>query len=219
MEDRFTRTRFLFGEDFELFRDKKVIIFGIGGVGGFALDCLYRTGIGQISIVDKDSFDVTNQNRQIGSHKVGEDKVFALAEIYPGIIPIKKLVDVDFLSDFDASEYNYVIDAIDDIPAKVLLAKKCSQMPYGKYISSTGSAKKLNPLEIRVDSVWKSYGDKFARKFRDLLKKENFSGDFKVIFSPENPRCKPLGSFSAVTGSFGLQIGSEVIRDILNRRK
>lgn len=219
MEDRFTRTRFLFGEDFELFRDKKVIIFGIGGVGGFALDCLYRTGIGQISIVDKDSFDVTNQNRQIGSHKVGEDKVVALAEIYPGIIPIKELVDADFLSDFDASEYDYVIDAIDDIPAKVLLAKKCSQMPYGKYISSTGSAKKLNPLEIKVDSVWKSYGDKFARKFRDLLKKENFSGDFKVIFSPENPRCKPLGSFSAVTGSFGLQIGSEVIRDILNRRK
>lgn len=219
MDDRFTRTRFLFGEDFELFRDKRVIIFGIGGVGGFALDCLYRTGIGHISIVDKDSFDVTNQNRQIGSHKVGEDKVCVLAEIYPGIIPVKKLVDADFLSDFDASEYDYVIDAIDDIPAKVLLAKKCSQMPYGKYISSTGSAKKLNPLEIKVDSVWKSYGDKFARKFRDLLKKENFSGDFKVIFSPENPRCKPLGSFSAVTGSFGLQIGSEVIRDILNRRK
>lgn len=219
MEDRFTRTRFLFGEDFELFRDKRVIIFGIGGVGGFALDCLYRTGIGHISIVDKDSFDVTNQNRQIGSHKVGEDKVSVLAEIYPGIIPVKKLVDADFLNDFDASEYDYVIDAIDDIPAKVLLAKKCSQMPYGKYISSTGSAKKLNPLEIKVDSVWKSYGDKFARKFRDLLKKENFSGDFKVIFSPENPRCKPLGSFSAVTGSFGLQIGSEVIRDILNRRK
>lgn len=219
MEDRFTRTRFLFGEDFELFRDKRVIIFGIGGVGGFALDCLYRTGIGHISIVDKDSFDITNQNRQIGSHKVGEDKVSVLAEIYPGIIPIKKLVDMDFLSSFDANEYDYVIDAIDDIPAKVLLAKKCSQMPYGKYISSTGSAKKLNPLEIKVDSVWKSYGDKFARKFRDLLKKENFSGDFKVIFSPENPRCKPLGSFSAVTGSFGLQIGSEVIRDILNRRK
>lgn len=219
MEDRFTRTRFLFGEDFELFRDKRVIIFGIGGVGGFALDCLYRTGIGHISIVDKDSFDITNQNRQIGSHKVGEDKVSVLAEIYPGIIPIKKLVDMNFLSSFDANEYDYVIDAIDDIPAKVLLAKKCSQMPYGKYISSTGSAKKLNPLEIKVDSVWKSYGDKFARKFRDLLKKENFSGDFKVIFSPENPRCKPLGSFSAVTGSFGLQIGSEVIRDILNRRK
>ncbi|PAF54460.1 tRNA cyclic N6-threonylcarbamoyladenosine(37) synthase TcdA [Helicobacter sp. 13S00482-2] len=219
MEDRFTRTRFLFGEDFELFRDKRVIIFGIGGVGGFALDCLYRTGIGSISIVDKDTFDITNQNRQIGSHKLGEDKVQALAEIYPGIAPIKRSVDMNFLDDFDVREYDYIIDAIDDIPAKVALAKKCSTMPYGTYISSTGSAKKLNPLEIRVDSVWKSYGDKFARKFRDLLKKENFSGDFKVIFSPENPKCKSLGSFSAVTGSFGLQIGSEVIRDILNRRK
>ncbi|PAF42878.1 tRNA cyclic N6-threonylcarbamoyladenosine(37) synthase TcdA [Helicobacter sp. 11S02596-1] len=214
-EDRFTRTRFLFGQDFERFRDKRLIIFGVGGVGGFALDCLYRTGIGHISIVDKDIFDITNQNRQIGSHRVGESKVMVLSEIYPGITPIQKRVDDDFLKDFDCTAYDYVIDAIDDIPAKVALAKKCASMPYGSYISSTGSAKKLNPLEIKVDSVWKSYGDKFARKFRELLKKEGFCGDFKVIFSPENPKCKPLGSFSAVTGSFGLQMGSEVIRDIL----
>lgn len=219
MEDRFVRTKFLFGEDFELFRDKKIIIFGLGGVGGFALDCLYRTGIGHITIVDKDIFDITNQNRQIGSDRVGESKVEVLSEMYMGVEPVKKLVNADFLKDFDCTLYDYAIDAIDDIPAKVALAKICAKMPYGTYVSSTGSAKKLNPLEIKVDSVWKSYGDKFARKFRELLKKEGFCGDFKVIFSPENPRCKPLGSFSAVTGSFGLQIGSEIIRDILNRRE
>ncbi|PAF52485.1 ThiF family adenylyltransferase [Helicobacter sp. 13S00477-4] len=219
MEDCFTRTRFLFGDDFELFRDKKVIIFGLGGVGGFALDCLYRTGIGQITIVDKDTFDITNQNRQIGSHQVGQNKVDVLAGMYPGVIPIKDILNREFLKDFDPQSYDYIIDAIDDIPAKVELAKKCSHIAYGKYICSTGSAKKLNPLEIKVDSIWKSYGDKFAAKFRVLLKKESFFGDFKVIFSPENPKCKPLGSFSAVTGSFGLQIGSEVIRDILSRRK
>ncbi|PAF43889.1 ThiF family adenylyltransferase [Helicobacter sp. 11S03491-1] len=218
MDDRFTRTKFLFGEDFKHFRDKKLIIFGVGGVGGFALDCLYRTGIGEISIVDRDDFDITNQNRQIGAHRVGEGKVKVLSEMYSGVIPIKKTLDLEFLENFNPAMYDYIIDAIDDIPAKVALAKKCSYLPYGKYISSTGSAKKLNPLEIRVDSIWKSYGDKFARKFRDLLKKEDFCGDFKVIFSPENPKCKLLGSFSAVTGSFGLQIGSEVIRDILERR-
>ncbi|PAF47505.1 tRNA cyclic N6-threonylcarbamoyladenosine(37) synthase TcdA [Helicobacter sp. 12S02634-8] len=218
MEDRFTRTRFLFGEDFERFRDKKVIIFGVGGVGGFALDCLYRVGIGHISIVDKDTFDITNQNRQIGSEHIGESKVKALARIYPGIEPIDVRVDGEFLENFMYQKYDYIIDAIDDIPAKVALAKLCASIPYGRYISSTGSAKKLNPLEIKVDSIWKSYGDKFARKFRELLKKEGFCGDFKVIFSPENPKCKPLGSFSAVTGSFGLQMGSEVICDILKRR-
>ena len=84
--DRFTRTRFLFGEDFKLFGKVRVAIFGIGGVGGFALDSLYRVGIGhdggEICIIDKDVFDVTNQNRQIGSDFVGEDKVATLARIY-----------------------------------------------------------------------------------------------------------------------------------------
>ena len=219
MQDRFTRSRYLFGEDFELFGTKSVVIFGIGGVGGFALDCLYRVGIGKITIVDKDVFDITNQNRQIGSEHVGESKVAVLARLYKGVEPQEKLVDSEFIVGFDFGAYDYVIDAIDDIPAKVMLAKACASMPYGTYISSTGSAKKLNPLHIKVDNIWKSYGDKFGRKFRDELKKSGFRGQFKAIFSPEEPKCKALGSFSAVTASFGLQIGSEVVRDILERNR
>ncbi|MCE3036342.1 ThiF family adenylyltransferase [Helicobacter sp. faydin-H20] len=218
MEDRFTRTRFLFGDDFELFSDKKVIIFGVGGVGGFALDCLYRVGIGNITIVDKDFFDVTNQNRQIGSHQIGKVKVHVLAEMYHGVIPLQEKVDENFIKNHDLDQYDYVVDAIDDIPAKVLLAKRCEKMRYGTYISSTGSAKKLNPLMIKVDNIWNSYGDRFGRKMRDELKKSGFKGRFKVVFSPEEPKCKQLGSFSAVTASFGLQIGSEIVRDIITRR-
>ena len=82
MDDRFARTRLLFKEHFEKIRAQKIVIFGVGGVGGFALDCLYRTGIGAITIVDKDSFDVTNQNRQIGSDFIGEKKVEALKQLY-----------------------------------------------------------------------------------------------------------------------------------------
>lgn len=219
MDDRFTRTRFLFGKNFDLFQQKKVIIFGVGGVGSFALDCLYRTGIGHIEILDKDTFDITNQNRQIGSHRIGEAKVEVLSDMYKGVVGINKTLDEEFLKTFDPTKYDYIIDAVDDIPAKTALAQKCINLPYGCYISSTGSAKKLNPLEIRVDSIWKSYGDKFAKKFRELLKKEEFCGNFKVIFSPESSKCKTLGSFSAVTASFGLQIGSEVIRDILERKE
>lgn len=215
LNDRFTRTRLLFGDNFEKITSKKILIFGVGGVGGFALDCLYRTGIGDITIVDKDSFDVTNQNRQIGSDSIGEKKIEALKRLYPGIKGIFASVDSELLGNLKCSNFDYVIDAIDDIPAKIELAKECQNMRYGTFICSTGSAKKLNPLEIRVGSIWKSYGDRFARKLRDNLKKNKIKCDFKVIFSPESPKCEGLGSFSAVTASFGLQIASEVIQDII----
>ncbi|WP_245941844.1 ThiF family adenylyltransferase [Helicobacter anseris] len=215
MEDRFTRTRFLFGDNFEHFKKKSVVIFGVGGVGGFAIDCLYRVGIGNITIVDKDVFDVTNQNRQIGSHQIGEAKVKVLAQMYKGIEPIQAYVDQAFIENFEFEKYDYVVDAIDDIPAKVMLANRCKDFSYGRYISSTGSAKKIDPLFIKVDNIWNVYGDRFGRKLKEELKKIKFRGKFKAIFSPEEPKCKVLGSFSAVTASFGLQIGSEVIKDIL----
>ncbi len=213
LEDRFARSRALFGEDFAKLQRAKVVIFGVGGVGGFALDSLYRTGVGEITIVDYDSFELSNQNRQIGSEALGERKVEALARLYGGIAAVCERVNEEFLSGFDLGGFDVVIDAIDDISAKVALAKRA----YPKLISSMGSAKKLDPLQIKLDSVWKSYGDRFARKFRESLKKEQFCGDFKVIFSPEPPACKELGSFSAVTGSFGLLLASETIKKILNK--
>ncbi|MBR2112808.1 MAG: ThiF family adenylyltransferase [Helicobacter sp.] len=214
-QDRFTRSRILFGTGFEALQRTKVILFGVGGVGSFVLDCLYRSGIGEITIVDSDSFDVTNQNRQIGSESVGEPKVEVLSRKYPGIHAFQTRVDDAFLRTHDILAYDYIIDAIDDIPAKVAIALIASQKPYGRYIVSTGSAKKLDPTRIQVANVWKSYGDKFARKFKENLKKYNPKAKIKVVFSPEEPKCKALGSFSAVTGSFGLVIASEVVRDIL----
>lgn len=249
IQDRFTRSRLLFGDGFAQIKKTRAIIFGVGGVGGFALDGLYRAGLREIVIVDKDRFDITNQNRQIGAESIGEVKVKVLERLYPGVVGIEARLDSAWLQKFQgefqggfvggSSEFapessaqdssvdsarfcgfDYVIDAIDDIEAKILLATACAHMPYGRFICSTGSAKKLNPLEIKVASIWKSYGDRFARKLRDGLKKQGFKGDYKAIFSPEPPKCKGLGSFSAVTASFGLQIASEVIRDILaNQRK
>lgn len=240
IQDRFTRSRLLFGEGFSQIQKKRAIIFGVGGVGGFALDGLYRAGCRDITIVDKDCFDITNQNRQIGAESIGEVKVKVLERLYPGVVGIEARLDSAWLHAFIAQStqkcagdvadphasqpsesaeqfcgFDYVIDAIDDIEAKILLAKACAHMPYGRFICSTGSAKKLNPLEIKVASIWKSFGDRFARRLRDGLKKQGFKGDYKTIFSPEPPKCKGLGSFSAVTASFGLQIASEVIRDIL----
>lgn len=214
MQDRYTRSRIIFGNSFEKIQQSKILIFGVGGVGGYALDALYRSGIQNITIVDKDVFDITNQNRQIGSETIGEVKVNALAKLYSGVTPIHARVDEEFLQTLNFDEFDYIVDAIDDIQAKILLAQKAQGRRFGTYISSTGSAKKLNPLLIKVSSIWKSYGDKFARKFRENLKKQRFKGNFKVIFSDEVPNCKALGSCNVVTGSFGLQIASEILRDI-----
>jgi len=210
--DRFHRSKIIFGEDgFEKLQNAKVLILGVGGVGSFVVDSLYRSGVGEICIVDCDRFDITNQNRQIGSEALGEIKVEALSKLYDGIEAINYKIDREWVDSFDFDKYDVVIDAIDDIDAKVAIAKKC----YKKLFSSTGSAKKLDPTKIEVCSIWKIYGDKFGKKFKNSLKKERFNRNFKVVFSPEQVKCRDLGSFSGVTGAFGLTLASLTVRKIL----
>ncbi len=211
---RFQRCRELFDEDFEKLQNAKVLLLGVGGVGSFALDCLYRSGVQDITIVDFDRYDITNQNRQIGSEALGELKTEVLAKKYPGIKKIEAKIDNEWVENFDFSPYDIVIDAIDDTKAKVALAKKCSD----KLISSMGSAKKCDPTKIEATSIWKSYGDPFARKIRNELKRAGFKGDYLVIFSPETPRCTTKGSFVGVTGAFGLAICAKTVEKIVENR-
>lgn len=224
---RFARTLLLFKEEgFQKLQHAKVLLLGVGGVGSFALDCLYRTGVGTICIVDYDVFEASNQNRQIGSFEgIGRKKSEVLKEKYPGILALDSQVTQDFIDSFDFSAYDIVIDAIDDIDAKIALALKIANLTTKQHknaqmpvlLVSTGSAKKLDPSEIQFASIWKSYGDRFARKFREGLKKKGFKGDFMVAFSPEVPKCKQLGSFCGVTASFGLRLASEAIALILKK--
>lgn len=223
MKKCFARTLPLFKEEgFQKLQNAKILILGVGGVGGFVLDCLYRTGIGEICIIDFDSFEESNQNRQIGSLEgIGRKKVEVLAETYKGIVALDSKVTKDFIDSFDFSPYDIVLDAIDDIDAKIALALKISNHKDDStkpiLLSSTGSAKKLDPSQIQFAPIWKSYGDKFARKLREGLKKQGFKGSFMVAFSPEEPKCKELGSFSGVTASFGLRLASEAIKIILQK--
>ena len=210
---RFDRCRLLFDKDFEKIQNAKVLLLGVGGVGSFALDCLYRSGIGDITIVDFDRYDITNQNRQIGSEEVGAIKVERLAKLYPGIKAINAKVDAKWIEEFDFSPYDIVIDAIDDTKAKIALAHKC----HTKLLSSMGSAKKCDPTRIEAASIWKTYGDPYAKKIRYELKKSGFDKDFLVIFSPESPKCKEKGSFVAVTGSFGLALCAKAIEKITEK--
>ncbi len=210
---RFDRCRMLFKEDFSLIREAKILLLGAGGVGSFCLDCLYRSGVGNITVVDFDRFDETNRNRQIGSDRVGEKKVEVLKELYPGIEVMDDKVTKEWCENFDFSSYDLVIDAIDDMEAKISLAFAAGD----KLISSMGSAKRIDPSKIEYASVWKTRGDKLAKKFRGELKKRGFKGDFPCVFSMEEPKCKELGSFVGVTGSFGLALCSLAVMKLIEK--
>ena len=213
IEDRFGRCRLLFGEDFAKIEAAKVIIFGVGGVGSFCLDALYRTGVKDITIVDSDVYEVTNQNRQIGSENIGDSKVKVLSRIYNGVKPIEMLVTPKWIDEFNFDKFDVVIDAIDDVPCKVALANKVAD----KLISSMGGAKRIDPTKIKVADIWKTNIDPFARKIRYELKKSGFKGKYLVVYSTEEPLTKGLGSFVGVTASFGLMLSSLAIKKFLEK--
>ena len=210
---RFERCRDLFGkEKFEKIQNAKILILGVGGVGSYALDCLYRSGVSDITIIDYDTFDETNRNRQIGSDAVGESKIEVLKRLYPKIKTIEQHMDMKWVDRFDFEPYDIVIDSADTTKVKLEVAKKC----YKKLIMSVGSAKRYDASKIEVASIWKTHGDALARKIRNELKKARFDRNFTVVFSPEEDRCKDKGSFVGVTGAFGLTICSEAIKKIIN---
>ena len=211
MVDRFTRSRWIFGDKFEKLQDSKVLVCGCGGVGGVCIDALYRSGVGHITAIDCDKFDITNQNRQIGSENIGEYKTDIFARLYPGLKTLNLKLTPSVISEFDFSEFDLIIDCIDDIPAKVAIAKICSK----RLLSSMGGAKRLDPTKIKVASIWKTTNDPFARKIRYELKKAGFKGDYKVVFSTEAPNCVNLGSFIGVTASFGLNLASLAVNRLI----
>lgn len=215
MDDRFTRVKWLIGDEkFSKIAKTKVLVCGLGGVGGMCVDALFRTGFENLTLIDADKFEITNQNRQIHSEHLDREK----ARVFEGIYKAEGIVsniDKKFLKDFDLSKFDLVIDAIDDIPAKVALAHSVN-LKRQIYISSTGGARKLDPTRIKIASIFRTHGDALAKKFRYELRKSGFKGDFDVVFSDEIPSCKDLGSFMGVTASFGLTLASLALRKILN---
>ena len=209
---RFERCKMLFGEEnFEKLQQAKILILGVGGVGSYALDCLYRSGVSDITVLDFDVYDETNQNRQIGSEAVGMVKVDRMKELYPSIQTINQRMDMAWVETFDFDPYDIVIDAADSTKVKIEVAKKC----YKKLIMALGSAKRYDTNKIEVASIWETHGDALARKIRNELKKTKFTKKFLVVFSPEEDKCKEKGSCVAVTGGVGLTVCSETIKRLL----
>ncbi len=207
------RTKILLGNSFDTIKNAKILLLGVGGVGSMCLECLYRSGITDITIVDYDIYDTSNQNRQLHSHlHVGKSKVHSLKEHYPSITPLHVKVDKEWIDTFDFDAYDLVLDAIDDTHAKLYLAQKT----YKKLISAVGSAKRLDPTKVEVSTIWKTHGDRFGAKIRYELKKRGFKKNYVVVFSSEAAIVKEKGSFMGVTGTFGFTMCSQAIKKLMS---
>lgn len=224
------RTEMLLGQEkVQALAGKRVIVFGIGGVGGYVCEALARTGVGQIDLVDNDTVSLSNINRQIiALHStVGRAKVDVMKERIGDINPQIKVNAFNVLftpegSDmFDFSAYDYVVDAIDMVSAKIELVL-CAQRAGTPIIASMGTGNKLNPCAFKVSDIYKTSVCPLARVMRTELKKRGVKG-LKVVYSEETPVTqsgaeggKRVPSSCAFTPSVaGLIIASEVIKDLI----
>ena len=228
MKEQFSRTAQLLGnENVENLFDKHVIVFGVGGVGGYVVEALARSGIGKISIVDNDVVNESNINRQIiALHStVGMQKVEVLKNRILDINPECKVFVYNqfFLpensNDFDFSIYDYVVDAVDTVTAKLEIIKKSkeSNVPV---ISSMGTGNKLNPMGFKVSDISKTKVCPLARVMRNELKKRGIS-KVKCVYSEENPviQTQTPASVAFVPPVAGLLIASEVVKDLCIEKK
>jgi len=229
-ENQFERTALLLGKaSVEKLAEKRVAVFGVGGVGGFVCEGLVRAGIGAIDIVDKDTVALSNINRQlIALHStVGKNKVDVLEERLKDInkdLIIKKY-KCFFLPEtsdtFDFREYDYVVDAIDTVTGKIELILKAKEAGV-PIISAMGAGNKLDPTAFQVSDIYKTSVCPLARVMRRELKKRGVE-KLKVVYSKEEP-IKPQfeegeevvpGSVSFVPPALGLIIAGEIVKDLI----
>ncbi len=193
-----------------------MILFGAGGVGSYCLDALWRSGVQNITVVDGDRFEVSNQNRQIGAEAVGALKTEVFEARYKGVKGVPVRVDKAWIDAFDFTPYDLVLDAIDDIGAKVAIARRCHR----RLVSSMGGARRLDPTRIKIAKIWQTAHDPFATRVKRRLRYENLRFNYTVIYSDEPAvHCEAyqLGSFVGVTGAFGLAMASAAVAKLRHR--
>ena len=240
MENIFSRTELLLGKDkIELLKNKKVLIFGIGGVGGFVCEALARTGIGYFDLVDNDKVSISNINRQIiaTTKTIGLYKTELMKERIISINPSAnvKTYNLFYTKDnqdvFDFNNYDYIIDCIDTVTSKLLIIEKATKLNKN-IISSMGTGNKINPMMLEISDINKTSVDPLAKVMRRELKKRGIN-KLKVVYSEEEPikiedvpeeiklemeksgKRQVPGSNAFVPSSAGLLIASEVIKDLI----
>ncbi len=228
MQDQFERTRMLLGQEaMDKLRKAHVAVFGAGGVGGYIVEALVRSGVGNLDIIDKDEVSVTNLNRQIIAtwDTIGRDKVDVMKERALSINPDVKVNThkcfylPENADEFDLGRFSYVADAVDTVTAKIELAirAKRAKVPI---ISSMGTGNKLNPMQLEIADIYQTSVCPLARVMRRELRKRDIQ-ELKVLYSKEEPipvgNAVP-GSVSFVPSAAGLMIASEIIKDIIDRK-
>ena len=222
--DRFDRTRRLIGDAaMGRLSAARVLVIGVGGVGGYVCEALCRGGLGGIDIIDKDTVDITNINRQIiaTTDTIGRPKVEVMRE---RLLSINPELDInayqcfylpETAGDFDFSRYDYIIDAVDNVTAKLEII--CRAKAIGTpVISSMGTGNKLDPSAFKIADIEKTKVCPLARVIRKELKKRGVRG-VKVLYSEEEPvstGSRTPASISFVPPAAGLLIAAEVIKDI-----
>ena len=231
----FRRSELLLGDEaMDRIAEKRVIIFGVGGVGSWCAESLVRSGIRKLTIVDSDHVSVTNINRQLmaTTKTVGQVKVDVLKERLLNINPsaeitaLQQIFSAETASEFCLEEYDYIIDAIDSLKDKALLILMACQTK-AKFFSSMGAALKLDPTRIRTAEFWKVTGDPLARALRNRFKRDKTfpKHKFLCVYSDEllenkmpiDPDDKGNGSIVHITAVFGFLLAGLVVQDVVKK--
>lgn len=239
MANQFNRTELLLGKDnMEKLKKAHVIVFGVGGVGGYVVEALARSGIYRFTLVDNDIVSETNINRQIIAtyDALGELKVEVMKKRIFSINPeaqveIRKCFYLpETASEFDFNQYDYVVDCVDTVSAKlsIIVEAKKNNVPV---ISAMGAGNKMNPAMLEVSDISKTSVDPLAKVIRTELRKRGIN-HLKVIYSKEQPiknyidndnvelkekSQRPVpGSNAFVPSAMGLIMASEIIKDLIN---
>ena len=235
MLNQFSRTELLIGKDgVKKLADSRVAVFGVGGVGGYVVEALIRSGLGTIDIIDNDKVSLTNLNRQIIATQstIGKDKVDVMEQRILDINPKVKITKYktfytpETKDEFDFSKYDYVVDAIDTVVGKLSLIEetKKAKVPV---ICAMGAGNKMNPTKFEVADISKTTVCPLARVIRQELKKRKIE-KVKVVYSKEPPiapkeKSDEVSEKRQIPGSnafcpsvMGLIIASEVVKDLIN---
>lgn len=240
MSEQFLRSEMLWGQEAQRYLETcHVAVFGLGGVGSYAAEVLIRSGVGELTLVDSDTVSVTNLNRQLEAlhSTLGQPKTEVVAararDIHPQIRlhPIQALYDADHRDLFFPADcrYDYIVDAIDLVSCKLDLIETALSRGIPIF-SALGTGNKLDPTRLEITDLAKTYGCPLARVMRRELRKRGIE-HLDVVFSPEEPVCAaqleapPPGRRSVpasspwVPATAGLLLGSQVVRNLISKRK
>ena len=234
--EAFLRTEMILGPDaLDKLRRSHVAVFGLGGVGSYAAECLARSGVGALTLVDQDTVSVTNINRQLCAlhSTVGQYKAQVVAarcrDINPGaqVYPLCATYDAAHREDFFTREYDYIVDCIDLVSCKLDLIQQ-AHLRRIPILTALGTGNKLDPSQLRLADISETYGCPLARVMRKELRSKLGLHHLRVVFSPEQPQETPQwespppgrrsvpASVAWVPATAGLLMGSAVVRDLID---